>query len=171
MSDDIKTCLDCEETFDPYNDGGDYSEPRDGWICQSCWSESFNSASTAFFVEGGEAVKYLVTDNGVFDAEYLEPANDVLTRAYHRTDGWRGYYETRPTGDWTEVQAGWTTGNWGDSISDSKQAFNRWAEALIKGETDPGHPVWVIADPTSNVFSTAIGVFAPVGTEVDVPAL
>lgn len=170
------TCLVCEEAFDLDNDGGDYSVPSDGWLCQGCVDSDSREASSAYFIPKGEwAEHYDVTDHFIYtpDGEnaynYPEPP---LTRRYVSTDGWRGYYETKPVGAWQEVTTGWTTGNWGDSIANSKQEFNRWTQRLIEGRTDAPCDVWIIFDPTSNVFSTAVGVFVPEDVEpFDIPSL
>lgn len=165
-------CPSCEEKHDRDNEGSYFSESTGEEYCDGCWDSSFQYASTAWLVGDPDSdgpVKYLVTDYGTFEAEYLEEVTEpLLTRTYVRTDGWRGYHVTKPVGDWVEAAAGWTTGNWGDAISDSKQDFNRWVEALIQGEITLEHPVWVIFDLTSNVFSTAAGVFIPTDVEADV---
>lgn len=176
MNDESTTylCANCEERYDSDETPSYFSEIAGVVFCDTCWYEQFNEASNAWLVEEGEATKYLVTEHGVFDAEYLESVQNLLTRTWHRTDGWRGYYETLPNGEWREVTSGWTTGNWGDSISDGKQAFNRWVEGVVQGEVVLDHPVWIITDLTSNVFSTAVGVFVPKDIEdeaLDIPAL
>ena len=169
MTTTLYTCLDCEEEFD-LDEGGDYSALREGWLCGPCVENDGQYASSAWHVTpDGDVTRYAITDSFVYVTEYGEEVgeNSPLTRRYVATDGWRGYYETRPTGDWTPVVDGWTTGNWGDPVADSKQRFNRWAEALIAGDVTPPCEVWLVADPTSNVFSTAVTVFVPDSVDLD----
>lgn len=128
----------------------------------NCWFQEFDYASRVYIIREGQAQSLMVCAHGVYEAEHLEDYQGGLkiTRGYHRTDGWRGYYETRVEG-WHEVEAGWTTGGWGDPVADAKQDFNAWAEQVIENpETLPEGLGLVLAfDPTSNVFSTAVGVF------------
>lgn len=167
-STDRWTCLDCEEEFNWETEGGDYSAIREGWLCAACVENDGQYASTAWHITpDGEITRYTVTDSFVYITEYGEEVGEdsPVTRTYTHTDGWRGYYTTRPVGEWTEYAGGWTTGDWGDAVSNSKQAFNRWAEALLAGEILPPFEVWLVADLTSNVFSTAITIYIPTAFE------
>lgn len=156
----IIECAGCGESIE--EDNFYTSQNGDDLYHDNCWSQEFDYASTVWIIEAGsEPLKVLVCSHGSYEAEYQEEYSGLeLQRAYHSTSGWRGYYETRVEG-FEEVEAGWTTGNWGDSISDSKQDFNTWSGALINGEVDlpEGLTVVLAFDPTSNVFSTAAGVF------------
>lgn len=165
------TCGDCGTEIEV--DASYYSSTTEEDYCEGCYYSAFDYASKAHLVTpGGETETYLVVSHGVYDAEYLEEAPELLVRSYHSSGGWRGYYETRPVGDdWVSAESGWTTGNWGDAIADSKQDFNTWAEAVMAGEIELDFPVWIIFDQTSNVFSTAVGVFVPEGQEVRAPSL
>ncbi len=156
----------CEACDEPILEEGSYMVGADQYVYHdSCWSSEFDYASKVWVIEGDEdPYQVLICSHGTYD-EYLEDYDGPLEieRTYHAaTDGWREYYETRVTNEgWTEVDAGWTTGNWGDSISDAKQDFNDWAQALIEGRVTlpEGLKVVLTFDPTSNVFSTAAGVF------------
>jgi len=156
----------CEEQFDPEVDDCRYSELLKGWYCWGCYESHQDHSSTVFVVENGEKRAYIVNDFEIVDREYGESVypGDVIgkgiKRVYRSTDGWRGHYETTIE-DWVEVVSGWTTGNWGDSISNSKQVFNEWAQNLLEDSLEEPPPVHVavIVDPTSNLFSTAVGVF------------
>ncbi len=162
MSEDTATieCAGCGESIE--EDEYRPSQNGDDLYHDECWFSEFDYASTVWIIQGEEPQKVLVCSHGTYDGEYLEDYDGALTisRAYHRTDGWRGYYETRLEG-FEEVEAGWTTGNWGDAISASKQDFNTWAQSLIEGKATlpEGLTVVLAFDPTSNVFSTAAGVF------------
>jgi hypothetical protein len=163
-------CTNCEVVYDAENEGIHISEATHEAFCDECWYQQFNEASHATLVEDGEATGYLVTEHGAFDSQYMEEVEGLLVRTYHSTDGWRGYYETKPVGDWREMAQGWTTGNWGDVISDSKQAFNDWVASVLRGDTILDRPVWIIADLTSNVFSTTMGIYIPKDAEdIEIP--
>lgn len=172
MSTDLETvvtCAECDETVDLDCECGYWSDTAEGFVCQGCWDSAFEHASCAYLAGPGVELELgersipalYVTEHGIFD-QWMEGVDSPLVRAYHRTDGWRGYYVTRVTEPgWVEVAAGWTTGDWGDAIADRKQDFNAWAESVITGDVVPDHPVWIITDPTSNVFSTAVSVWVP----------
>jgi hypothetical protein len=156
-TEEIITCVDCEEQIDP----DDYYRYLDdgGALCQGCEQSEFESASTALFIGAdGDRSKALVTNRFAVDAEYHEDTSG-LTRIWKSSNAWRGYYETSIEG-YVEIPGltGWTTG-WADETVARKIDFNTWVEKLWEDdESDPPVDVAVVMDPTSNVFSTAIGV-------------
>lgn len=160
----------CDYKISPMDDDSRFATGI-GWVCWPCWESAEINRSVAHHVVDGEDTLYTIHEYGVFDAEGDEVEPPPLTRTYKRTDGWRGYYETTPVGEWDEVKTGWTTGNWGDPVADAKQAFNDWAQAVLEGEIVLDHPIWIIFDQTSNVFSTAVGVFVPKGVSLETPSL
>lgn len=156
-------CASCEEDMYESDDDVQWSNVLEDMVCYSCYENDLSYVSVITFY-GPEPLgryedrhKIYVGDITIMDQYGDEPDVNV-TRTYHRTDGWRGYQETRIEG-WSEVTSGWTTGNWGDYTGQRKATFNEWAEALHDGEILPPCEVAIIADPTSNVFSTAIGVW------------
>ena len=166
MNDTLIKCAGCGDEINTNDDEFYGSELTGDTYCPSCYRSDLESASTALFAGpdytrvAREPVQVLVGSSFVED-RYGESFDGVeFTRRYIATDGWRGYTMTEIDG-WTEVLSGWTTGGWGDPIADRKQPFNEWAESLFTGENVPPVNVAVITDPTSNVFSTAIGVFVP----------
>lgn len=167
MNDTLIKCAGCADDINTEQDLFYGSENNGNTYCPSCYEADLRDASTVMLTgpdyerdADNEPIRILVGDWFIED-RWAEPFTDLgIKRAYIHTDGWRGYHETRIDG-WTEVLSGWTTGGWGDPISDRKQPFNEWAESLFTGENVPPVNVAVITDPTSNVFSTAIGVFVP----------
>lgn len=161
----------CSEVIAPGDDDSRYSPVIEGWVCWPCWESAETSASTAYLVQpGGEVTRWYVHEYDTM-SEWGDSASDLpngpkLERSWHRTDGWRGHYVTTPGDDWQEITSGWTTGNWGDAISKSKQNFNCWAQDLIEGKAETAIPVWIIFDTTSNVFSSGVGVFIPADCDV-----
>jgi len=155
---DIAVCEDCEGLLT--TDGSQCYTVRESdgaHFCEPCVSNSYNYASTVFLSDPREGVtKVTVTDIETIN-EWGDPVRGI-ERGYVHTDGWRGYHETRLEG-YTEVTNGWTTGDWGDGISDRKQSFNHWANDVIQGTEECPFRIALVFDPTSNVFSTAIGVW------------
>lgn len=164
MSTTIIQCTNCSDDIDTDNDVFYGSEHNGNVYCQGCHNEDLINASTVLLTgpdyehTTDGPVRIFVGDWFIEDG-YGDPRTELpINRTYVRTDGWRGYHETRIDG-WTEVLGGWTTGGWGDPTSDRKQPFNVWAQDLFDGTTVPPVNVAVITDPTSNVFSTGIGVW------------
>lgn len=162
-------CQGCEGIIDRDVDPAYETDSGGDLVCHECWNSAMENASRAYLVgpaiavspETGTVPPVYVTEFGNVDM-WGAQIDAPLARSYHSTDGWRGHYETRVTEeDWTTVSSGWTTGDWGDITSDSKQDFNDWAQDLISGETVSDIPVWIILDPTSNVFSTSVSVWVP----------
>jgi hypothetical protein len=84
--------------------------------------------------------------------QFGDDAPSQFARTYHRTDPWRGYYETTITGT-VEIESG--ADLWGTS-TDVRDLAER-----IKEEHENGTlpvPVYVVIDLTSNVFATAMGI-------------
>lgn len=161
MSDTIHCdATDCGREIDTDQEPVYFTADGKGY-CETCHDHDLQYASTVIVVDGGERRTYHVGDLFVED-EWCETDGIPyrFTRTYHRTDAWRGYHETTIDG-WTELTSGWTTGGWGDPIADRKQRFNQWANDVCSGEAECPVPLAIVSDPTSNVFSTAIGVFVP----------
>jgi hypothetical protein len=164
MNDTIIQCANCSDDIDTENDVFYGSEHNGETYCQSCHHEDLNNASiiTLFgpdYERQTEGPVRIFVGNWFVEDCWADPYSELdVQRTYIRTNGWRGYHETRISG-WTEVLSGWTTGGWGDPTSDRKQPFNVWAQDLFDGTYVPPVNVALITDPTSNVFSTAIGVW------------
>lgn len=92
-----------------------------------------------------------------------QDGNRAWRLKYHSTDGWRGYYDVKPTikGGWTKIDYdGWVTGNWSDAPIDAQESnveakLKRLANEYIR----KGYKLAVVFAPTSNVFSTTFDVF------------
>lgn len=176
MTDTLIKCDNCSDQIDTDNDMFYGSEINGNTYCEGCHHEDMNGASVIMLTgpnwdRTSEGPYRIFVGSWFIEDLWGEPHGDhqfsdlKITRTYKATNAWRGYSETVIDG-WTEVLAGWTTGGWGDPTADRKQVFNEWAENLFTGEIVPPCNIAVITDPTSNVFSTAIGVFVP-DAEVD----
>lgn len=159
-------CSNCTGLIDEENDIFYGSELTGETYCQICYENDRQNASQVFitgpnFPFDSEGVtSILVSEHFVEDRWGEQIFEPKISRTWKSTSAWRGYHETLIEG-WTEVLSGWTTGGWGDSTGQRKLAFNQWAEALHEGEISPPVDIAIATDPTSNVFSTAIGVFVP----------
>lgn len=91
------------------------------------------------------------------DPESGEPAFAV---GWHNVDAWRGHYDVTPLDGaaWsTPILESWVTGDWSDApAGHSASEMKEQVDAL---ELEHGD-VCIVLVPTSNVFSTAVTVFA-----------
>lgn len=163
----MNKCSQCETAIDTDNDMFYYSEIEGQHYCESCHDSDLQYGSTVLlagphFPSDSDGPVRIIVGEAFVEDKYGEDWGDLtFTRTYHRTDGWRGYWDTKIDG-WTETMAGWTTGSWDDDpTSQRKATFNEWAEAMYEGRITPPVNVAIVADPTSNVFSTGIGVLVP----------
>lgn len=165
-------CIECnDEPVDPDgNDDSYWSEIKQARVCQSCYSSADQSASLLHYIDSGQTSQVTITDLNI-TGEYGDPLGwsvpalydkstrtDKVKREWKRTDEWRGFYNTSIDG-WTAVLTGWTTGGWDDYTGRRKAIFNNWGEELVNAEIIAPCAVAIVADPTSNLFSTAITVF------------
>lgn len=162
----------CDEPLDP-NDAM-YSEIIEDSVCQGCEESDGNHVSTILrFSPDGEHQRVLLGDlfaysgtlDDVNDSQIPQWLTDLfpdgeVKRHYVRTDGWRGHFDTSQamTGI-TKIADGWLTGDWGDEISDRKATARDLGEFLAEGDQYPPKPLYVILEPTSNVFSMATELF------------
>lgn len=158
-------CPGCEEEIDTENGCYAYSTVEDREYCESCRDSDLTYASVVTVYGPGyepdsDGHQRYYIGSLFHEDRWGEEPDLTFQQKWVSTDAWRGYSVTTIEG-WAEVIDGWSTGNWGDGTSDRKQPFRDWVEGLHTGEIVPPCPVAVIADTTSNVFSTAIGIFVP----------
>jgi hypothetical protein len=158
MSEDTtQTCAECSEVIEgPYADDARWSPVKEAMVCWPCYEGASQYASTLYHVGPDFVEKVYVHDLDIHD-EWGEGVLLPISRRWVSTSAWRGYYTTEVEG-FVEVETGWTTGGWGDPTSDRKQTFNDWAQSLVEGAVNPPVDVLLTFDPTSNVFSTGVGV-------------
>jgi hypothetical protein len=94
--------------------------------------------------------KYYLGEYRAID-EYGDPIYHIR-RKYHKTDAWRGYYETSVDGT-IEYDAG--ADLWGES-TDIRTLAERLHDDFKNGVLPI--PVYIVTDPTSNVFAIAMSV-------------
>jgi len=156
MTEELVKCINCDEELDLDHDDYDWTE--DGPLCWGCYEVESEHASTLlhFGIEG--IGKYYIADHFVRD-EWGEDAKEwvrerLQPRAWHSTDGWRGYYDTKPQDGYVVLAEGWATGRYSDVRY--KHRINDLGEWLPDHvEEVPGEGLYVLLEHTSNVFSLA----------------
>jgi hypothetical protein len=135
-------------------------------VCPGCIQSEWEHSSSVvrFLGEEEEVVKF-----GDILARLMPYYEEELpdwftthfgTRTYHRTDAWRGFYETPVTG-LDKFSDGWVTGMPDDSVSHKIIAGELCQYLKVNG--GPDFPVYWLFEPTSNVFSTASEIRVPEG--------
>lgn len=142
----------CTERLDGSGDWR-YSNLKGGEICSDCYESDLEYPSQVILFHPSESdiVKYLVGTYVTMD-QFGDDAPPGMQRVYHSTDAWRGYYETEVPGT-VEIDAG--ADLWGE-LTDVRSLAERVKEAHGSGTLPV--PVYVVMDPTSNVFSVAMTI-------------
>jgi len=151
-------CVSCEAWLD-YDDG--ICVP-DGVLCYPCYESDVEYASTLlhYHQEGKEIVKigdYIRED--IENCEDAEWVDDILEkRKWHRTYGWGGFYDTKLKEGYVELTNGWATGRYSDV--GWKHLVNDLGDWLPEhGQDAPGEGLYILIEPTSNIFSLATTIF------------
>ena len=156
----IERCIECGEEVDVHHD--DYEWTEDGVLCWGCYEVECEHASTLlhFSVEGKQVIK--VGDHICEDAE-CGGAVDLDTlpvgkRVWHSTGGWRGYYQSPVKDGYVVLTEGWATGYPDETTSRKVKLFNlvEWLEQ--EGEYAPRQGLWILIEPTSNIFSQSMTI-------------
>ena len=158
---EVYVCPICEEESDDYV----WANLEEAELCTGCYESDLENASTIYRVRSGETewVRYGTytgynQDGDEPDEWFTEIVkNNGSPRKYIKTDGWRGYYDSSKNLDLVSIASGWTTG-WADETTSRKVNFNQFAEQLIKGDIEAPFTIFILVEPTSNVFSTAVDV-------------
>ena len=156
------TCTECEEQLD-LNDDYVRQCDDDAMLCEDCEFGVMKSASTVFLFTKDQEMQRCYVNKYFAQNEDGEEINGKFIQKWISTSGWRGYNETSIKG-FAEVKdlTGWTTG-WTDETTANKATFNDWAQTLIEGESTAPVDMAIVFDVTSNVFSTAVGVWVKDG--------
>jgi hypothetical protein len=152
-------CPSCEEESDDYV----WANLEEADLCAGCHESDLENASTIYRVRSGEAEWVRYGTHTGYNQDGDEPdewftnivKNNGSPRQWIKTDGWRGHYDSSKNLDLVSIASGWTTG-WVDETTNRKVDFNEFGEQLIKGEIDCPFTIFILVEPTSNVFSTAV---------------
>lgn len=81
----------------------------------------------------------------------LKETGEVIAKTnYHRTDGWRGYWEVVPVEGWQKIGEGCNCGDWDDAPHGTSNAE---CEAQIVELANANEEVVVVLCGGSNVFA------------------
>jgi hypothetical protein len=170
MTETITKCESCEEAIKDAENTAQYGSLTHKILCQSCYESDTENASTVTRftnVHGdkieqvifGEHTCYSGTIEEIYDSEapqwFLDLFNNEFKgRHWVRSDAWRGYFDTTKnmTGV-VELVCGWMTGDYSDVPH--KRDSHTFFVKLSEGEIVPPKSLYVLFEPTSNVFSTA----------------
>lgn len=171
ITDTARKCEGCDQFYSEqdWENEGTYGTLSEKPLCYSCYESDPEYPSTLirFSAEGHERVifgehnAYHGTLREIYDSGLSEWATEVFPdewtgRVWKSSSGWRGYYATDEVLKLTKIEDGWMTGDYGD-VPWKKDAHS-FLEALESGQIEPPVPVYVLFEPTSNVFSTATTV-------------
>jgi len=128
-------------------------------LCESCESSAWQYTNKVLVAHEGEISSYeWCSDFGFRDREYHEQCDPegVDGFTYHRTDGWRGYWQPEISKGFIDVASGWAT----DSYDDVpwKHKFNALVDNIQSGELSCPYKIVFVFGLTSNVFSTSTDV-------------
>lgn len=169
-------CPSCGEWFAraDWENEGMYGDLTSVPLCEPCYEDDTTYPSTLHrFIPGedkseheyalfGNHKAYGCTEDGIDEAPgwFTDLIPEGWTgRPYVHTDGWRGYFDSDSVlVGLTKVENGWMTGDYGDVPW--KRDTHAFLEALSEGEIEPPCEVFVLFEPTSNVFSTATTILA-----------
>lgn len=142
----------CTERLDGSGDWR-YSNVQGKDICSECYESDIEYPSQVIIFDPSESEiqKYFIGSYVTMD-QYGDDAPSGIVRSYVSTDAWRGYYETTVPGT-IEISSG--ADLWGEETD-----VRSLAERIKQEHEDGTLPirVYVICDPTSNVFATAMEV-------------
>ena len=165
MSDLIEKCASCETVIEE-NDGYAISDITEKTFCYDCEQSDLEYCSTLLKIHGDAEAEKVIFGNDFSRGEdgespdwFYQLFGEEKGRKYVQTDGWRGHYETVKNFDGVTVLAsGWTTG-WADEYHQRKTKFNEFAENICENYYGSVAPVYILTEPTSNVFSAGIDFF------------
>ena len=166
MSEEQFTCPSCEEIVtqeDRYYDDAQWSDILDAQVCYGCYESDMEHRSTLVAVTPDGTHKAFIGDLFIMtEHDYGAPrwVDDLLPadfkgRRYVNTDAWRGYYDmASQLQGLVKLADGWTTG-WVDDTTTRKHDFNNLMKRLDTGELVPPATIYVLIEPTSNIFSVS----------------
>jgi len=152
-------CSICEEEVD--DDNYTYGNISEDLVCIGCEESSYESASTLVKVnsEGSETVRFTnisaYDQYGEIPSWFYDLLKDTSKVQYWKsTDPWRGHGDSSQNLKLKVLASGWTTG-WADEFHQRKILLNKFGELLESKELIPPVDLYILVEPTSNVFSSA----------------
>jgi hypothetical protein len=156
-------CPGCHDPVD-FDTDGSVTGTSGEEFCYPCYESEITNASGIAAIGGefhGQVARFtehfLVLPDD--DEDWVSPlfTDGTVTRTWVSTDAWRGYYDsTKSMTGVTSLVHGWVTGDYDDVPW--KRDTHRFAAALAEHGHDAPVTLYVLTEPTSNVFSTAADV-------------
>jgi hypothetical protein len=154
-------CSACKEEI--VDDEYTYGNIKEDIVCIYCEESSLESASTLIKVNDEGFVKVRFTDISAYDENLEAPdkwfyellKDTSKVQSWKSTDAWRGYYSSAENLKLKVVTSGWTTG-WADETTTRKIELNNFGELLEQGDLVPPVDLFILIEPTSNLFSTSL---------------
>ena len=158
----INKCISCDEKINIDVDDYNYTEDND-LLCEGCFSDDLNNPIATIINKDG--VKHykseynFINDNGDFglDTCFNGIAEYVESIKYHKTDGWRGYYEGISPKGYKRVKNQWVCGFDGYNMDSFMDNLNEILENDIDYISCFNFFVSVLR--TTNVFSQCLEVY------------
>lgn len=153
-----RKCPVCEEWYGErdWENEGNYGDLTDTSLCDKCYYSDLGDHASILVRYTTEGKERVVFGDHTASGEYGEAPDwfegllpkPWTGRPYVRTDGWRGYFNTTLNG-LVRLQDGWVgAAPWKHSLADFVEALDAETEV-------PPAKLYVLYEPTSNVFSTA----------------
>ena len=158
----INKCISCDEKINIDVDDYNYTEDND-LLCEGCFSDDLNNPiATIINMDGVKHYKSeynFINDNGDFglDTCFNGIAEYVESIKYHKTDGWRGYYEGITPKGYKRVKNQWFCGFDGYNMDSFMDNLNEILENDIDYISCFNFFVSVLR--TTNVFSQCLEVY------------
>jgi hypothetical protein len=128
-------------------------------LCESCESSAWDYTNKVMIAHEGEVTNFeWCSDFGFRDTQYYEQCDPAGVDGfkYHRTDGWRGYWEPIVSKGFVDIASGWATGDYSDVPW--KHKFNALIDEIQSGELSCPYKMVFVFGLTSNVFSMSTDV-------------
>lgn len=174
ITDTARKCEGCGEFYSEqdWEDNGMYGSLSETPICFSCYNSDLENPSTLIrFNPDGEHYRAIFGDFNIYhgtlrelyDSDTPDWFAEIMPehwsgRIWHSSSAWRGYFATDEVFQLAKIEDGWMTGDYGD-VPWKKDAHS-FLEALESGQITAPVPIYVLFEPTSNVFSTATTVLS-----------
>ena len=177
-------CKGCDETYFEDIDTGrfytdakktdeiycEYSEILEDWICEGCYENDNEHASTIVRYAPDETESVRFGDYVAYGVEFGDIPEWFWKyfdkREWKSTDAWRGYFQTTFKNGFIKLANGWLTG-FPSEVKPEAEAIELYEYLKTHAEELPA-PLYWLFEPTSNVFSTASEVFCD---NKDLPAI
>jgi len=129
-------------------------------VCEECKDIAISEA------EANATVFYNQDESPHRITDYEDLTEGDFTVKYHRTDGWRGYFDVEPSDEWTPIHSDCILSYSADA--EELKKFDDAFQAILAGK---GIRYARVFTRTSNVFSTGYDFFVESSSAVEAKAI